>query len=230
MSDPSVEAGNFSKMTIPAAVEDLEPRWFSEVLGLPVTAVDVLDAHSGTTGRARVGLSGSSELPVSVFVKLQPFSPEQRSFLRKVGLGIAEARLYDAVGDDLPVRIPRVWHVAVRSRGRLVRDGARGPRRLRMPFPTPGDDDMLDVATSLMDELALLHAGYRGRDLPWLTPPTACGASHPTVNSPPAAHTSSNSGSISSVMRWDRRSVHSPRRTSPARATSSRCSARANTR
>jgi hypothetical protein len=157
-------------MTIPAAVEDLEPRWFSEVLGLSVTAVDVLDAHSGTTGRARIGLSGSSELPVSVFVKLQPFSPEQRSFLRKVGLGIAEARLYDAVGDALPVRIPRVWHVecnpADGSFVMVLEDLAASGCR----FPSPGDDDILGVATSLMDELALLHAGYRGRDLPWLTP------------------------------------------------------------
>ncbi len=158
-------------MTIPSDVQDLQPSWFSEVLGLPVSAVDVLDAHSGTTGRARIGLSGSSELPDSVFVKLQPFNPEQRSFLRKVGLGIAEARLYEAVGDDLPVRIPRVWHVqcdaADGSFVMVLEDlSASGCR-----FPTPGDDDVLDIATSLMDELALLHAGYRARDLPWLTSP-----------------------------------------------------------
>ena len=45
---------------------------------MQVDGVDVLDAHSGTTGRARVGLTGAPELPASVFVKLQPFSPEQR--------------------------------------------------------------------------------------------------------------------------------------------------------
>ena len=38
-------------------------------------------------------------------------------------------------------------------------------------FPTPADADVLSVATSLMDELALLHAGYRGAELSWLTPP-----------------------------------------------------------
>jgi hypothetical protein len=60
-------------VTIPACVEDLTARWFSEVLDKPVRRIDVLDAHSGTTGRARVGLTGPSDLPDSVFVKLQPF-------------------------------------------------------------------------------------------------------------------------------------------------------------
>jgi Phosphotransferase enzyme family len=39
-------------------------------------------------------------------------------------------------------------------------------------FLRPSDDDVLDVATSLMDELATLHAAYRHRELSWLrTPP-----------------------------------------------------------
>jgi hypothetical protein len=158
-------------VTIPDAVEELEPDWFSEVLGMPVSGVDVLDAHSGTTGRARVGLTGAPELPDSVFVKLQPFSLEQRGFLRKVGLGVAEARLYGAVGDQLPVRIPHVWHAACDAADgsfvMVLEDLAASGCR----FPTPADDDVLAVATSLMDELALLHAAYRGAELAWLTPP-----------------------------------------------------------
>jgi len=39
-------------MTIPARVEDLTPEWFSEILDSPVGGVEILDAHSGTTGRA----------------------------------------------------------------------------------------------------------------------------------------------------------------------------------
>ncbi|MBJ7337705.1 phosphotransferase [Mycolicibacterium sp.] len=158
-------------MSIPASVDDLDARWFGEVLGMPVTSVEILDAHSGTTGRARVGLTGAAGLPDSVFVKLQPFTPEQRSFLRKVGLGVAEARLYDAVGDELPVRVPRVWHAACDpadgSFVMVLEDLAASGCR----FPTPADDDIVDVASSLVDELAVLHATYRGRDLAWLTPP-----------------------------------------------------------
>jgi hypothetical protein len=36
----------------------------------------------------------------------------------------------------------------------------------------PSDDDMLAVATSLMDELAKLHAAYKGHDLSWLSTPS----------------------------------------------------------
>src|SRR6478736_559262 len=97
-------------MTIPAGVEDLTAAWFSEILDSPVGSVEILDAHSGTTGRARVGLAASSDLPATVFVKLAPFAPEQRKFLRQIGLGISEARLYANVGDEPPIRAPRVWH------------------------------------------------------------------------------------------------------------------------
>jgi hypothetical protein len=56
-------------VTIPAHVEDLTPEWFSEILDSPVRNVEILDAHSGTTGRARVGLAGSSDLPDTLFVQ-----------------------------------------------------------------------------------------------------------------------------------------------------------------
>ncbi|MCX2929190.1 phosphotransferase [Mycobacterium sp. CVI_P3] len=157
-------------LNIPADVDDLTPSWFSAALGEPVTAVEVLDAHSGTTGRARVRVR-SDALPQTLFVKLQPFSPEQRAFLRQVGLGVAEARLYANLGGELPVRIPRVWHSAydeadgafVMVLEDLVASGCR--------FPSPDDDDILDVAGSAMSELAVLHATYLGRDIPWLATP-----------------------------------------------------------
>ncbi|TDO15084.1 phosphotransferase family enzyme [Mycobacterium sp. BK086] len=156
-------------LNIPAAVDDLTPSWFSQALGETVTAVEVLDAHSGTTGRARVRIH-SDALPPTLFVKLQPFTPEQQTFLRQVGLGVAEARLYANLGSELPVRIPRVWHSAYETGGSFVMVledlEAAGCR-----FPTLGDDGMLDVARSAMTELAVLHATYRGREIPWLATP-----------------------------------------------------------
>ena len=159
-------------MTIPAGVEDLTPEWFSQVLGEPVRSVDILDAHSGTTGRARLKLTGSDALPDTVFVKLQPFVAEQRKFLRQIGLGVAEARLYAAVGDELPVRAPRALHADYEvSEGTFVMVledlSASGCR-----FPSPSDDDIVDVAVSLIDELATLHASYQGQELPWLRTPS----------------------------------------------------------
>ena len=99
-------------LPIPAQVSELTAEWFSQVLDTRVSAVDVIDAHSGTTGRAVVRLTGDGAVPDTLFVKLQPFVPEQRKLIRQVGLGVAEARLYANLGNQLPVRTPRVWHSA----------------------------------------------------------------------------------------------------------------------
>jgi hypothetical protein len=155
-------------MNIPASAEDLTPRWFSEALDADVESVEVLDAHSGTTGRIRVGVTGDEALPPTLFVKLQPFIPEQREFVRMVGMGVAEAQLYSAVGEELPVRVPKVYcslYDANDSSFVMVLEDllASGCR-----FPKPDDSDVLDVAVSLVDELAKLHGAYWGQDLDWL--------------------------------------------------------------
>src|SRR5687767_2750495 len=97
--------------TIPSTVEELTAPWFGEVLGVDVRGVELADAHSGTTGRALVRLDAADgAVPETLFVKLQPFPEEQRAFLRMTGLGVAEARFYAGVDEDLPVRAPRCWH------------------------------------------------------------------------------------------------------------------------
>lgn len=156
---------------IPSAVDQLTPQWFGQVLRAPVAAVEVLDAHTGTTGRARVALTGAPELPATVFVKLQPFAEQQRRFLRMVGLGVAEARFYARVGNELPVRAPLVWHAQYEAADGAFVMVLEDLTASGCTFPTPQGNDILDVATSAMDELAVLHAAYRGRDLTWLTTP-----------------------------------------------------------
>jgi hypothetical protein len=44
-------------MTLPVDVDDVTPEWLSQVLGLDIVATEVLDRHSGTTGRARLALT-----------------------------------------------------------------------------------------------------------------------------------------------------------------------------
>lgn len=153
---------------IPASVEQVTPAWLSEVLDADVAGVEVLDAHSGTTGRARIAVTADGRLPETLFVKLQPFDADQRAFLKIIGLGVSEARLYAAAGDELPVRVPQVWHSSFDEADgsfiMVLEDlEASGCR-----FAKPGDDDVLAVAESLVDELAVLHATYWGRDLDWL--------------------------------------------------------------
>lgn len=46
---------------IPSSTDELTPAWFTEALGEPVDDVEILDAHSGTTCRARIGVEGVLE-------------------------------------------------------------------------------------------------------------------------------------------------------------------------
>jgi len=147
---------------IPVAVDDVTPEWLSRVLGLDIVATEVLDQHSGTTGRARLALTYGSgvdgDCPPSLFVKLPPFNEKQRRFVAHTGLGTAEARFYRDVAADVPLRVPAVFYAELDDDGyiMLLEDlEASGCR-----FPRPGDDDAVAVVDSIVDELAGLHARY----------------------------------------------------------------------
>jgi hypothetical protein len=147
---------------IPSEVSELTPDWFAAVLAAPVRGVEVVDAHSGTTGRARIRLTyGHSRTgPESVFVKLAPFDPRQRRFLDYTGIGVIEARLYGTLAraGRLPVRLPAVWHAET--------DGSRFVMVLEdllssgCRFPKRDDDDFPALVTSTVVELAALHAAF----------------------------------------------------------------------
>src|SRR4051794_23738547 len=106
-------------VTIPVDVADVTPAWLGAVLERNVTAVRVVDQHSGTTGRARIVVSSDSG-DEPMFVKLAPFDERQRRFVDVVGLGVAEARFYRDVAVDVPVRVPRVFHSELDDAGRYV--------------------------------------------------------------------------------------------------------------
>lgn len=153
-------------MTIPVEVADITPAWLTRVLrahepDLAVRRVEVLAAHSGTTGRARVHLEAdhAASIPRTLFLKLAPFDARQREFVRRTGLGVSEARLYATLGGELPVRVPRVWHAEVDAEGRyvmvledLVASGCR--------FPRVDDRDLAERAAALVDALGALHARF----------------------------------------------------------------------
>ncbi len=48
-------------MTIPARIEELTAAWFSGILDRSVTGVEILDAHSGTTGQSTAILSAYAD-------------------------------------------------------------------------------------------------------------------------------------------------------------------------
>lgn len=149
-------------MPIPVELADLTPEWFSDALGCDVERAEVVEAHSGTTGRARVRLEGSDV--ETVFVKLAPFDDDQRAFVRFTGMGITETRFYATLGrEDLPIRIPHVRHAEVDDDGRyvmvledLVAAGCR--------FPERAEADEEERARSTVEELASLHAAFWDTD------------------------------------------------------------------
>jgi hypothetical protein len=148
---------------IPLDVDQITAEWLTAALGVAVDRVDVLDAHSGTTGRARLGITyadGAEPGPASVFVKLAPFDPRQRKFVDMTGLGVAEARFYRDVADGVPVRVPIGHFSALDNDGRfvmvledLVASGCR--------FPGPGDADV-DGVGAIVHRLADLHGRFWG--------------------------------------------------------------------
>jgi hypothetical protein len=163
-------------LPIPVEVEDVTADWLARAVDAPVTRVEVLDRHSGTTGRARLAVSysegGGPGRPRSMFVKLAPFDERQRRFVDATGLGVAEARFYRDLAAGVPVRVPTPLYVAVDEEGRyvmvledLVGSGCR--------FPRPRDGDVAGVAGRIVDELARLHARFWEQpaltELGWLT-------------------------------------------------------------
>jgi aminoglycoside phosphotransferase (APT) family kinase protein len=160
---------------IPTEVEDIDAGWFEEILGAHIRAIDVLEAHSGTTGRARVALNHDEPgLPHSVFVKLAPFDEARRVFVDQEGMGIAEARFYTEIASDVPVRVPRPWYAAHDEAGRYVMVledlSAAGAN-----FPGQRDPGLPSFVESVIDAFAALHAAFWGSprfasdgDLAWV--------------------------------------------------------------
>ena len=160
---------------IPLDVADATPEWLAGALGVPVVGVTVLDAHSGTTGRARLGIEydPGARGPASVFLKLAPFDERQRRFVDAVGLGVAEARFYRDLGAEIPIRIPEVHHAELDDDGRfvMVLEDLEAPG---LRFPSPDDPDVADSVAAIIEALAHLHVRYWGdprldTELHWVT-------------------------------------------------------------
>ena len=103
----------------PDTPEAITPEWLDAALatslpGVEVASVEVLDRHSGTTGRARLGLTyaANSAGPETLFVKLPPFDASQRQLVAVTDMGRREARFYAALAAETPVRVPRCYFAA----------------------------------------------------------------------------------------------------------------------
>jgi aminoglycoside phosphotransferase (APT) family kinase protein len=152
-------------MNIPLELEDITTLWLEGVLrthapDARLDGIEIAEAHSGTTGRARVLLTHDDpRVPRSVFVKLAPFDVGQRAFVEQFGMGWAEARFYAEIAAEVPVRHPRPWYAAHDGAGRyvmvledLLAVGAR--------YPSQNDPHLLAFVERTIDAFAALHAPF----------------------------------------------------------------------
>src|SRR5262245_12555239 len=152
-------------MTIPVEVQDITVAWLQDVLrtrapDARLEAIQIAEAHSGTTGRARVLLThDDARLPHSVFVKLAPFDAVQREFVEKIGMGLAEARFYAEIAPEVPVRHPRPWYAAHDDASRYVMV-LEDLRAIGARYPEQRDANLPQFVERTIDAFAALHAPF----------------------------------------------------------------------
>lgn len=152
---------------IPAAPQDVTPRWLSDVLGTDVAGVEVTPVGTGQTGatyRLAVRYRGQTSLPGRFVVKL----PAQDEAVReRVALSYrSEHAFYTEIAATLQVPVPRCHHCAIADDGAqfvlLLADMAPAEQGDQITGCTPAQARLAATA------LAGLH-GPRWGDPAWLS-------------------------------------------------------------
>ncbi len=165
-------------LQIPRDLSSLSTEWLAHVLDAPVTGFAVVDANAGTTGRATLELDYATPvgLPHRLFIKLPPNDEMQRAFVTSSGMGRREARFYETLSAEIPVRLPRCYFAASDDAGEayimllehLVDSGCT--------FSNASTRYSLDYIRQVLAAFAHLHAAYWdsprfASDLAWVQPP-----------------------------------------------------------
>ena len=199
---------NPANLAIPATPEELTATWLTSAVQASggdngANSVELIDAHSGTTGRARIKVGWRrSGLPEHIFVKLAPTDPFQRAVAVDTGMGAREARFYRELATEVPVRVPAPylsnWTAGGRDYVMLIEDLAAAG----CSFPGFASNADPAIVQSTLDGLARLHAAFWesprfAADLDWLEPPmhselgpelVAAGVKAFGAGQPPAFH------------------------------------------
>ena len=168
---------------IPQTPEQIDADFVSRALadrfpGARARTVSVVDAHSGTTGRARLRVDWEepASAPPALFAKLAPTDPIQQQMVVATGMGRREARFYAAVAPDVPVRVSAPYASAWTEDGSAYCMLTEDLAAAGCSFPSWQDPEVGEVAGGMMDSLARLHAGFWesprfSQDLAWIEPP-----------------------------------------------------------
>ena len=167
---------------IPDDPKAITPAWLTAFVqgvapGARATSVAIVDAHSGTTGRARLEVVWERcDLPGAVFAKLAPTDPIQRAMAVDTGMGAREARFYRDLAAQIPVRVPHPiasrFTADRRAYVMLIEDLASAG----CTFPDFASGADLPMVRSAVEGLARLHAAFWesprfDADLDWVEPP-----------------------------------------------------------
>lgn len=167
---------------LPDRPEAITPAWLSEALakslpGVEVARVEVVDRHSGTTGRTRLRLAyaAGSSGPATVFVKLPPFDEAQRQLVAFTDMGRREARFYESLAAETPVRAPRPYFAA---HGDAPTDYLMVLEDLEASgctFPKGVEEHARQHGRQVIEAMARLHAHFWedprfAAELSWLPP------------------------------------------------------------
>lgn len=169
-------------MEIPESVEAVSAAWLSAALhdvapSARAGSVEVVDAHSGTTGRARLRVRwDQGDLPRAVFVKLPPVDPIQRAMAVETGMGAREARFYRELAREVPVRVPHPigsWWTEDRRAYLMLTEDLESSG---CEFPNFESGADLAIVRGAVEGLARLHAAFWesprfDTDLDWIEPP-----------------------------------------------------------
>ena len=165
-------------LTIPDTGAAIGADWLSHVLDQPVTGVRLVDEHAGTTGRAVIELEAGSgaALPRRLFVKLPPTDPLQREFVRATDMGRCEARFYQQLSTEVPVRVPRCYHADWDDSGEEYIMLLEHLEDSGCTFQNAGTRYGDEYLRQVLAAFARLHGAYWhtdrfDTDLAWIDPP-----------------------------------------------------------
>ncbi len=168
-----------------STLTEVTTPWLERVLqrdfpGARLRTVTTLGTSTGTTDRARVGItyaaSSAPSVPTSVFVKLAPAGMATRVFGDLMRLGATEVDFYRTIASEVPVLVPRSFDAAIDTRTQrfvlvledLVANGAS--------FTDVSRPVTATIARRVVGELGRLHAAFWrsprfDTDLAWLKTP-----------------------------------------------------------
>jgi len=174
------------RIPLPDSIEAITGDWLSRAVSTRfpdsrANAVEIVDSHSGTTGRVqlRVDWNAESHAPSALFGKLAPTDPIQRQMVSFTDMGRREARFYTDVAADesLPIRAPRpIWSGWSEDDPSAYFMLLEDLEVAGCEFPSSRNEDSRRSEEGMIDTFARLHGHFWesprfDEDLSWIDPP-----------------------------------------------------------